>query len=123
MDSMVGYKTPKYEKYGKVAAIVDDIANFIPSRLTAILIMLVAKKKDIFGFYKDGVKHDSPNAGHPITAMALAIDVKLGGDTYYFGELKHKPYFGQGKEIITAQDVKNALNLGKFTKREKHENI
>ena len=122
MDSMVGYRNKRYEKYGKVAAILDDVANYIPSRLTAVLIMLLSKQKNIFAFYKDGKKHDSPNAGHPITAMALSIGVKLGGDTYYFGELKKKPFFGVERENITQDDVRSALNLGKisyknFTKR------
>jgi len=111
MDSMVGYRNERYEKFGKCAAKLDDIANFIPSRLTALLIMLLAKKKDIFAFYEDGKKHESPNAGHPITAMALALHVKLGGDTSYFGKLKHKAHFGKGTEEITKEDVKNALNL------------
>jgi len=116
MDSMVGYKNKKYENFGKAAAILDDVANYIPARLTAVLIMLIAKQKNIFAFYEDGSKHESPNAGHPITAMALAIDVKLGGDTYYFGELKKKPYFGEGRDVITKEDLNNALNLGKITK-------
>ena len=109
MDSMVGYRNERYENYGKAAAILDDILNYIPSRLTAVLIMLFAKQKNIFAFYKDGKKHDSPNAGHPITAMALAVNVKLGGDTYYFGELKKKPYFGKGKSEITKEDLQKAL--------------
>ncbi|WP_455757321.1 adenosylcobinamide-phosphate synthase CbiB [Sulfurimonas sp.] len=116
MDSMVGYKNKKYANYGKAAAVLDDIVNYIPARLTAILIMIISKQTNFLAFYEDGAKHDSPNAGHPITAMALAIDVKLGGDAYYFGELKKKPFFGDGNEIITEQDVKNALNLGKITK-------
>jgi len=115
MDSMVGYRTEKYENYGKVAAILDDILNYIPSRLTAVLIMLLGRRRDIFGFYKDGKKHDSPNAGHPITAMALILGVKLGGDTSYFGKIKKKPFFGEGREEITQEDVKKALNLGKIS--------
>lgn len=111
MDSMVGYRNEKYENYGKVAAILDDILNYIPSRLTAILIMLVSKQRPLFSFYEDGVKHDSPNAGHPITAMALAINVKLGGNTSYFGKIKHKAHFGEGRENITQEDVKKALTL------------
>ena len=109
LDSMVGYRNKKYEKFGKAAAILDDILNYIPARITAVLIMLFAKKWDIFSFYKDGKKHDSPNAGHPITAMALALGIKLGGDTYYFGELKHKPDFGDGRENIEDKDVYKAL--------------
>ncbi|WP_434657954.1 adenosylcobinamide-phosphate synthase CbiB [Sulfurimonas sp. NW9] len=111
MDSMVGYRNEKYEKFGKCAAKLDDIANFIPSRLTALLIMFLAKQKNIFAFYADGKKHESPNAGHPITAMALALHVKLGGDTYYFGKLKKKAHFGEGKTKIEKTDVQNALKL------------
>jgi len=111
LDSMVGYKNEKYEKFGKVAAKIDDIVNFIPSRITAVLIMICAKQKNIFAFYADGKKHSSPNAGHPITAMALACDVSLGGDTSYFGKMVKKPYFGKGKKNIDANDVKKALNL------------
>jgi len=111
LDSMVGYRTAKYENYGKASAILDDILNYIPSRLTALLIMLLSKQKNIFAFYADGKKHDSPNAGHPITAMALALDIKLGGDTYYFGKLKKKASFGKGREEIEAEDVRRALAI------------
>ncbi|WP_418640882.1 adenosylcobinamide-phosphate synthase CbiB [Sulfurimonas sp. ST-27] len=111
MDSMVGYRNEKYEKFGKCAAKLDDIANFIPSRLTALLILFLAKQKNIFAFYTDGKKHESPNAGHPITAMALALHVKLGGDTSYFGKLKKKAHFGEGKTKIEKTDVQNALKL------------
>ena len=111
MDSMIGYKNEKYEKFGKVAARLDDIANYIPSRLTALLIMSVAKQKDLFAFYKDGKKHDSPNAGHPITAMALALGVQLGGDTSYFGKIKKKATFGEGKKDISKENVQEALNF------------
>ncbi len=111
LDSMVGYRNEKYENFGKVAAILDDILNFIPSRITAILIMVASSQKDIFSFYIYGKKHESPNAGHPISAMALAIDVKLGGDTYYFGKLKSKPYFGKGRKVIEDADVLKALEV------------
>ncbi|EDZ63284.1 cobalamin biosynthesis protein [Sulfurimonas gotlandica GD1] len=111
MDSMVGYRNDKYENYGKVAAKLDDIANYIPSRVTAVLIMLLFKQKDIFSFYENGAKHDSPNAGHPITAMAMSLDISLGGDTYYFGKLKEKPYFGSGRIEIKESDVRKALSL------------
>ncbi len=111
LDSMVGYRNEKYENYGKASAILDDILNYIPSRLTALLIMILSKQKNIFAFYADGKKHDSPNAGHPITAMALALDIKLGGDTYYFGKLKKKASFGKGREEIEAEDVRRALAI------------
>ena len=114
LDSMVGYRDKKYENYGKVSAILDDIANFIPSRITAIIIMIMGRKKNIFAFYKDGKKHDSPNAGHPITAMALVLGLKLGGDTSYFGKIKKKAHFGIGREHITKNDVLKAINFGKI---------
>ena len=111
MDSMVGYKNQRYEKYGKFAAKLDDFLNYIPSRITAVLIMLVNKQKNIFAFYKDAKLHDSPNAGHPITAMALSLGVKLGGDTSYFGSVKKKAFFGEGREEITSEDLKKGLSI------------
>ena len=111
MDSMVGYRNEKYERFGKVAAILDDIVNYIPSRITALIIMLLSRQKNLFSFYKDGKKHDSPNAGHPITAMALHIGKKLGGDTSYFGKIKKKAYFGKGETLIEKEVLLNALKL------------
>jgi len=109
MDSMIGYRDEKYEKFGKAAARLDDFVNFIPSRITALLLMLLVKGKNIFAFYKDGSKHESPNAGHPITAMAYFLEVKLGGPTSYFGVIKEKAFFGEGREEITADDLRKML--------------
>ncbi len=111
LDSMVGYKNAHYEQFGKAAAKLDDIANYIPSRLTALLIMWRAKKRPLLGFFKDGSKHESPNAGLPITAMALALGVKLGGPTSYFGKVKEKAYFGEGEERITKEHLLQALQI------------
>ncbi|MGE4463039.1 MAG: adenosylcobinamide-phosphate synthase CbiB [Arcobacter sp.] len=112
LDSMVGYRNEKYEKFGKFSARLDDVLNFIPARITAILIsILFFSLKALFEFKKYGKKHDSFNAGLPISALALAINVKLGGPTSYFGKLKNKPYFGDGKEIIEKDDVLKALSL------------
>jgi adenosylcobinamide-phosphate synthase len=111
MDSMVGYRNKRYEKFGKVAAKLDDVANYIPSRITAVLIMLFGKQKDILSFYEDGKKHASPNAGHPITAMAKVLHVSLGGDTSYFGKVQKKASFGQGRKEIVKEDVKRALDV------------
>ncbi len=111
LDSMVGYRNKKYEKFGKAAAKLDDLLNFLPSRITAILIMLFAKKRDIFSFYRYGKLHESPNAGHPISAMALSLGVRLGGDTSYFGKIKDKPYFGEGRDKIEKEDVLRAIKV------------
>ena len=114
LDSMVGYRNERYENFGKFSAKLDDMVNYIPSRITALLIsLLFASSKALFNFHRYGKKHESPNAGHPISAMALSIGVKLGGDTSYFGIIKSKPYFGDGKMDITTQDLINALKLQK----------
>lgn len=112
LDSMVGYRNEKYEKFGKVSAIVDDIANYIPSRITAILIALFFFSKEaLFEFGKYGKKHDSLNAGLPISAIALGLGVKLGGPTSYFGKIKDKPFFGRGREQIENSDVIKAISI------------
>jgi len=113
LDSMVGYKTKKYQNFGKFSAKIDDLANFIPARITALLIVLCSKKKESFKFYKYAKLHESPNAGFPISAMALALGIKLGGDTFYFGKLKHKPFFGEGRKKITKSDILEALKFKK----------
>ncbi|SFV58393.1 Adenosylcobinamide-phosphate synthase [hydrothermal vent metagenome] len=114
LDSMVGYRNERYEKFGKFSAILDDVANYIPARITALLIsILFLSKKALLEFYSYGKKHDSPNAAHPISAMALAIGVKLGGDTAYFGKIKKKASFGNGREAILVNDIKKSLSLQK----------
>jgi len=109
LDSMVGYRTKKYERFGKFSAKLDDVLNYIPSRITACLIMvLFFTCKDFRSYAK---LHESPNAGYPISAMAMALHVKLGGDTKYFGKIKKKPYFGEGSDVIKKDDLRRALSL------------
>lgn len=112
LDSMVGYKNERYERFGKFAAKLDDVANFIPARLTALLIALLFLSKEAFlKFYTFGKHHESPNAGLPISAMSLSLGLALGGPTSYFGKLKQKPYFGNGRKDITQDDLKESLTL------------
>ena len=112
LDSMVGYRNKKYENFGKISARLDDIANFIPARVTALLIALLFLSKDSFlSIIKFAHLHESINAGYPISAIAGAIGVKLGGDTSYFGKIKKKPYFGFGRLDILKLDIQNALTL------------
>jgi len=112
LDSMVGYKNARYEKFGKFSARLDDVVNYIPARITALLITLLSRRGNLLWLpFKCGKLHESPNAGHPISAMALSLGIKLGGDTSYFGKIKKKPYFGEGREDITKKDIRNALNL------------
>ncbi len=112
LDSMVGYRTDRYEKFGKISARLDDAANFVPARITALIIALsAASVKSVKSAFVFGGKHKSPNAGYPIAAMAGALGIRLGGPTPYHGKITDKPYFGEGRGEITRQDVKNALNL------------
>jgi len=132
LDSMVGYRNEKYEKFGKFSARLDDVVNYIPARITALLIFILLYRRGrfhidphnaqpqradiestptVFKIFKQGKLHESPNAGYPISAMALSLRIKLGGDTSYFGKIKSKPYFGEGRESITKNDIKNALSL------------
>ncbi len=112
LDSMVGYRNERYEKFGKFSAILDDVVNYIPSRLTAIIIAILFGKiniiKKIFSY---GKLHESPNAGYPISALGFSIGVKLGGDTSYFGKIKQKPHFCEGKVDISKDDILNSLKL------------
>jgi len=117
LDSMIGYKNEKYEKFGKFSAKLDDVVNYIPARITALVIVLLLGYKGrhlglpLRKIWRFGRLHESPNAGYPISAMALSLGIKLGGDTSYFGKIKSKPYFGEGRESITTDDIKNALSL------------
>ena len=111
LDSMVGYKTKRYINFGKVSALTDDVVNFIPSRITAFLIALLTFKRRSFRYSHFAKGHESPNAGYPISAMALYLGVSLGGATSYFGKIKEKPYFGDGRKVINKYDVLKALDL------------
>ncbi len=119
MDSMIAYKTERYFYFGKTAAIVDDIANYIPARLTALLIVMLAKDQQRAWqcLWRDGNKLESPNAGFPIAAMAGALGVALGGDASYHGQVKHKPTLGlpvnpvDKSSLIRALQMKTGINL------------
>jgi adenosylcobinamide-phosphate synthase len=113
MDSMVGYRTARYEKFGKVAARLDDFANYIPARLTAILIVLLMqnKKHSWQILFRDGDKLESPNAGYPIAALAGSLQISLGGAAYYHGKLKLKPTLGDAFQSISLVSIQHALAL------------
>ena len=112
LDSMVGYRNERYENFGKFSAKLDDVANYIPARITALLIaLLFFSKKAFLNFYENGKKHESLNAGLPISAMGYSLNIKLGGPTSYFGKIKQKPYFGEGKKLIEKVDVKKAISI------------
>lgn len=113
MDSMIAYKTERYLNFGKAAAIVDDIANFVPARLTGLLIVALAtdKRRAWHCLWHDGNKLESPNAGYPIAAMAGALGVALGGDANYHGQVKHKPTLGLPVNPVDKSKLSDALQM------------
>lgn len=113
LDSMIAYKTERYFYFGKTAAIVDDIANYIPARLTALLIVALAtdKQRAWQCLRRDGKKMESPNAGYPIAAMAGALGVALGGDARYHGQVKHKPTLGLPIHPVDKSALNQALQM------------
>jgi adenosylcobinamide-phosphate synthase len=113
LDSMVGYKNSRYQNFGFFSAKLDDIANFIPARLTAILLMLIGKNFNYKLLQNFASLHQSPNAGYPISAVAITHDLTLGGDTSYDGKVLKKPYFGEGKKEILKEDVLKVLEIKK----------
>jgi adenosylcobinamide-phosphate synthase len=105
-DSMVGYKNEHYWWFGKFAARLDDVLNFIPARLTALLIALVSLRKQSFSFiFRYGKQNASPNAGYPEAALAGALDCRFGGSNYYHGERVEKPYIGTNFRTILPEEI------------------
>ncbi|MEQ1530554.1 MAG: adenosylcobinamide-phosphate synthase CbiB [Methylococcales bacterium] len=113
LDSMVAYKTERYFYFGKTAARLDDLANFIPARLTALLIVGLAKHKQRAWqcVCNDGYKLESPNAGYPIAAMAGALGVSLGGAASYHGQIKTKANIGDALYPVTIATLEAALAM------------
>ncbi|QDO94407.1 cobalamin biosynthesis protein CobD [Formosa sediminum] len=106
-DSMIGYKNDKYIWFGKFAAKLDDIVNYIPARITAFLMLVVQFKLNGFSFvFKEGRKHSSPNAGYPEAALAYILDCRFGGPNYYHGKLVNKPFIGSRNREINHEEIK-----------------
>ena len=117
MDSMIGYKNEKYADIGWFAAKLDDVLNFIPSRLTALLMAAAAPVLGLDGrgalriWRRDRRKHASPNSAQTESACAGALHVRLAGDAWYFGKLHKKPYIGDDDRPIEAEDIRRANRL------------
>lgn len=107
LDSMIGYKNDRHIEFGKFAAKLDDIVNFIPARITAVLMLLVQFKiKGISFVLNEGKKHSSPNAGYPEAALAYILNCRFGGPNYYHGKLVEKPFIGNNKREIKHHEIK-----------------
>ena len=117
LDSMIGYKTERYKDFGCWAAHIDDIANYIPARLTAFLMILPKLFTFHFSLFtfvrKYGRCHASPNSGYPEAALAGILDCRFGGPHYYFGELFDKPFIGTNDRSLTTADMKTAVRINR----------
>ena len=114
LDSMIGYKTDRYKDFGCWAAHIDDIANYIPARLTALLMVVVAGKPQLASFvWKNGRRHASPNSGYPEAALAGILNCRFGGPHHYFGQLFDKPYIGTNDRPLTTADMKTAVRVNR----------
>lgn len=118
LDSMVGYKNQRYLLFGRAAARIDDLANFLPARLSALLIPLAAAlvsnlavRRALVTAWREGAHHASPNAGYPEAAFAGALGVRLNGPNFYHGVLMEKPYIGVGLAAVTIPDMVRACRL------------
>lgn len=119
-DSMIGHRTPRHEAFGQATAKVDDAVNLPASRLAALWIALAAWfhndadiRSALVTVRKDAHRHRSPNAGWPEAAMAGALDLKLSGPRFYHGALSEEGWIGEGREELTAADIRRALSLYK----------
>jgi adenosylcobinamide-phosphate synthase len=118
LDSMIGHADERYFYFGKVAARLDDVANFVPSRLTALGIAATAtvmgetnSTAALDTWWRDGMKHKSPNAGQPESAMAGALRVRLGGENFYDGEPVTTPIMGEIYARPSAQKAAQAIRV------------
>ena len=115
LDSMIAYHSPRYLKFGKVAARIDDIANYIPARLTALLMLIAANRLSLTKFVmKYGPCHASPNSGWPEAALASILGCRFGGPHKYFGEIFYKPYIGDKDKSLTREDMEKAVRINRI---------
>lgn len=115
LDSMIGYHSTRYILFGRWAARIDDVANYIPARLTALLMLMVSGRLDLLGFvWKEGKHHASPNSGYPEAALAGILGCQFGGPHYYFGELFDKPYIGSTSRVLTSKDAAIGIRINQW---------
>ena len=116
LDSMIGYHSERYLQFGCFAARMDDVANYLPARLTALLMVLSAGKPQLLGFVRRfGKCHASPNSGYPESALAGILDCRFGGPHIYFGEVFDKPYIGTNDRELTTDDMKKAVTINRLS--------
>jgi adenosylcobinamide-phosphate synthase len=116
LDSMIAYRTERYREFGTVAARIDDVANYLPARLTAFLMVMVAGRPHLLRFVcKYGNHHASPNSGYPESALAGILNCQFGGTHSYFGEVIEKPTIGYNDRPLNSSDMERACRINLFT--------
>lgn len=117
MDSMIGYKNAKYEDFGMCAARVDDVFNYIPARITGMLLVITAAllglntQGTIHAIKEDAHKHPSPNSGYCEAGVAGALGIRLGGLNYYGGVASQRAYMGQGRTTLAPIHIKQTIRM------------
>lgn len=107
MDSMIGYKNAKYKDFGFFAArVLDDVANYLPARITSMIMVLLYPSKRVIEFIRKYARaHSSPNSGYPESAMAGILDCQFGGPNVYHGEVVYKPFIGNNARDLNHSDL------------------
>ena len=123
MDSMVGYKNDRYLYFGRAAAKLDDVMNYLPARISAVCMVLSAGILEIFSakyysiknawkiFKRDRYKHASPNSAQTEAVCAGALSIQLAGDASYFGKVLKKPFIGDAVRPVEREDIRRANQL------------
>lgn len=116
LDSMVGYKNDRFKQFGWCSARIDDVLNFIPARLTAIIMATISISwRAWYYIFKFGHRHASPNSGYPEAAMAGILNCRFGGPNYYHGQLVNKPFIGKNTRILASRDLHKAYLINTVT--------
>jgi len=116
LDSMIGYKSEKYRDFGWFAARFDDVLNFVPARITALLMVVLSFSwRGLVYIFRYGHQHSSPNAGYPEAALAGILNCRFGGPNVYHGILVEKPYIGKTPRVITNTDFYKTCVLNFIT--------
>ena len=115
LDSMIGYRNARYKDFGCWAARIDDVANYLPARLTALLMVLVSGRWSLLKFVAHyGRMHASPNSGYPEAALAGILNCRFGGPHEYFGETVYKPFIGGNPRSINSDDMRRAIRINRL---------
>lgn len=116
LDSMIGYKSERFREFGWFAARFDDVINFIPARITALLMVALSiSPRGLAYIFRFGHQHSSPNAGYPEAALAGILNCRFGGPNVYHGQLVEKPYIGTNPRILYNSDFIKTCFLNFFT--------